>query len=53
MTAEWFKPRGYRHFDAPVGRPFAERISQAQFVEQHSWLPLIHFEKRVKPQRIR
>ncbi|MHC2462724.1 reverse transcriptase domain-containing protein [Bradyrhizobium embrapense] len=48
MTVEWFKPRGYRHFDAPVSSSFAEHISQAQVVERHSWLPLIHYEKRTK-----
>ena len=48
MTAEWFRPRGYRHFDAQIGPPFAERISQVQIVERHSWLPLIYYEKRVK-----
>jgi hypothetical protein len=48
VTAEWFRPRGYRHFDAQVGRPFAERISQVQVVERHSWLPLIYYDKRVK-----
>ena len=48
MTVEWFKPRGYRHFDAQVGASFAEHISKAQFVERHSWLPLIRYEKRTK-----
>jgi RNA-directed DNA polymerase len=48
VKPEWFKPRGYRHFDAQVGIPFAERILRAQFIERHSWLPLIHYEKRVK-----
>ncbi|WP_315796598.1 reverse transcriptase/maturase family protein [Bradyrhizobium sp. SZCCHNRI3043] len=48
MTIEWFRPRGYRHFDAPVGERFAERVSDSGFVERHSWLPLIHYQKRVK-----
>jgi hypothetical protein len=48
VTVEWFKPRGYRHFDAPVSSSFAEHISQVQVVERHSWLPLIHYEKRTK-----
>jgi RNA-directed DNA polymerase len=51
VKPEWFKPRGYRHFDAQVGAPFAERVSQAEFVERHSWLPLIHYDKRVKRYR--
>jgi RNA-directed DNA polymerase len=48
VTVDWFKPRGYRHFDAQVGASFAERISQAKAVESHSWLPLIRYEKRTK-----
>jgi RNA-directed DNA polymerase len=48
VATEWFRPRGYRHFDAAVARPFAERILQAEVVEKHSWLPLIHYEKRTK-----
>lgn len=40
MSVEWFKPRGYRHFDAPVSSSFAEHISQAQVVERHSWFPM-------------
>lgn len=48
MTAEWFRPRGYRHFDAQVGNTFAECISQLRMIERHSWLPLIGYEKRVK-----
>ncbi|MGY0571494.1 reverse transcriptase domain-containing protein [Bradyrhizobium sp. RDM12] len=48
MVVDWFRPRGYRHFDAQVGASFAERISQPEAVERHSWLPLIHYEKRTK-----
>jgi RNA-directed DNA polymerase len=48
VNAEWFKPRGYRHFDAQVSGSFAEQFSQAQVVERHSWLPLIYYEKRTK-----
>jgi hypothetical protein len=48
VATDWFKPRGYRHFDAQVGASFAERISQSEAVERHSWLPLIHYEKRTK-----
>lgn len=46
--SEWFKPRGYKHFDAPVGAGFANRVSEPTFVAQHSWLPLIHYTKRTK-----
>jgi RNA-directed DNA polymerase len=48
VTAEWFRPRGYRHFDAQVGSAFAESISQIRAVERHSWLPLIYYKKQVK-----
>lgn len=48
VKVEWFKPRGYRHFDAQVSRSFAERVSEPQVVERHSWLPLIYYEKRTK-----
>lgn len=45
---DWFRPRGYRHFDAPVSTPYAATICNPQFVSKHSWLPLIHYVKRVK-----
>ena len=48
MQEKWFKPRGYRHFDAPVGGTYATKICDPQFVAQHSWLPLIHYVKRIK-----
>ena len=48
MQLDWFKPRGYKHFDAPVGDNFALRTLDPVFVEKHSWLPLIHYTKRVK-----
>lgn len=48
MGLEWFRSRGYRHFDAPVGLNYAEKICDRSFVEQHSWLPLIHFVKKIK-----
>jgi hypothetical protein len=46
--AGWFKTRGYRHFDAPVGIRYGEHVCDLSFVEHHSWLPLIHYVKRVK-----
>lgn len=46
MTSPWFKPRGYKHFDVPVGQRFAEKASISAFVESHDWLPLIHYVKR-------
>src|SRR5262249_30767686 len=45
---DWFKPRGYRHFDVPVGLSFVASASSPAFVAKHSWLPLIHYVKRVK-----
>ena len=48
MTVDWFKPRGYVHFDAPVGKAFAEKVLDPAFVAKHSWLPLIHYTKRTK-----
>jgi len=44
----WFRPRGYRHFDAPVGERFAEKVLSTTFVERHSWSPLISYVKRQK-----
>ena len=53
MKHEWFKPRGYKHFDAAVGERFADKsASNPLFVRTHDWLPLIHYvkrEKRYKP----
>lgn len=43
----WFRPRGYPHFDAPVGVEWSLNISPA-FVSRHSWSPLIHRLKEVK-----
>lgn len=48
MGHEWFKRRGYRHFDAPVGLSFAALAENPAFVVKHSWLPLIHYVKRIK-----
>jgi len=43
----WFRPRGYSHFDAPVGVEWSLKISPA-FVSRHSWSPLIHRIKETK-----
>ena len=48
MKHQWFKKRGYRHFDAPVGSGYAEKVCNPEFVAKHSWLPLIHYVKRIK-----
>lgn len=44
----WFRKRGYRHFDAPVSTSYADKVCNPKFVAKHSWLPLIHYVKRVK-----
>lgn len=51
MPLAWFKTRGYRHFDLPVGEKFASKVIDPNFVLQHSFLPLLHYtksEKRLK-----
>ncbi|HEY5722339.1 MAG TPA: reverse transcriptase/maturase family protein [Allosphingosinicella sp.] len=48
---DWFRHRGYRHFDVPVGVAYAEALSP-EMVRSHSWSPLIHYtktQKRYKP----
>jgi hypothetical protein len=48
MKHKWFRPRGYKHFDVPVGMEFAEKVYSAEFVAKHAWSPLIQFIKRTK-----
>ncbi|WP_336800102.1 reverse transcriptase domain-containing protein [Kaistia sp. MMO-174] len=48
MRHDWFKTRGYRHFDAPVSISYTQKASDPAFVAKHSWLPLIHYTKRIK-----
>lgn len=48
MKHKWFRQRGYKHFDAPVGDAFADKVCDPAFVEVHAWSPLIHYVKRVK-----
>ncbi|MEL5879327.1 reverse transcriptase/maturase family protein [Cereibacter sphaeroides] len=48
MSLDWFKPRGYRHFDMPVGEKFARKVMDPSFLLQHSFLPLIHYTKSEK-----
>jgi RNA-directed DNA polymerase len=43
----WFRPRGYRHLDAPVSVGWACKIDP-EFVAAHSWSPLIHYIKKQK-----
>ncbi|WP_404479330.1 reverse transcriptase/maturase family protein [Novosphingobium sp. BL-52-GroH] len=47
---DWYRPRGYLHFDVPVKPDFAAALSPAG-VATHVWSPLIHYtkvEKRYK-----
>lgn len=44
IAPAWFRPRGYKHFDVPVGASFALAVSP-EFVAEHSWCPLIHYLK--------
>ncbi|MCV2879064.1 reverse transcriptase/maturase family protein [Sedimentimonas flavescens] len=48
MSLDWFKPRGYRHFDLPVSAKFASKVMNPDFVLQHSFVPLIHYTKSEK-----
>jgi RNA-directed DNA polymerase len=48
MVPSWLRRRGYRHFDSPVGEGFVPRATDAKFVADHSWSPLISYTKRVK-----
>lgn len=52
MKPAWFRARGYRHLDAPVGPKYANRVTKLGFAASHSWSPLISYvkrEKRYKP----
>ncbi|WP_343117233.1 antiviral reverse transcriptase Drt2 [Ostreiculturibacter nitratireducens] len=48
MPIDWFKSRGYRHFDLPVGEKFATKVMSPNFVLKHSFLPLLHYTKSEK-----
>lgn len=48
MSLDWFKSRGYRHFDLPVGEKFASKVMDPSLVLQHSFLPLLHYTKSEK-----
>lgn len=45
MSLDWFKQRGYRHFDLPVCEAFANKVMNPAFVSEHSFVPLIHYTK--------
>lgn len=48
MPLDWFKSRGYRHFDLPVSEKFASKVIDPNFVIQHSFVPLLHYTKSEK-----
>lgn len=48
MKPNWFRSRGYKHFDAPVGEAYALRLENGAPINAHSWSPLIHYVKKVK-----
>jgi RNA-directed DNA polymerase len=48
MSLDWFKPRGYRHFDLPVDDKFASRAMNPAFVARHPFSPLLHYTKSEK-----
>jgi RNA-directed DNA polymerase len=48
MSLDWFKPRGYRHFDLPVDKKFAARAMNPSFVARHPFSPLLHYTKSEK-----
>jgi hypothetical protein len=52
MAKDWFTPRGYRHLDRPLTPAFAENVQKPEFVAEHSFAPLLRFDKvskRYKP----
>lgn len=42
---KWFRERRYKHVDRPVGKAFAEKVTQPDFVKRHPFSPLIHYTK--------
>ncbi|WP_442755619.1 hypothetical protein ACNHKD_02850 [Methylocystis sp. JAN1] len=48
MAPEWFKRRGYRHFDRPVCEEFARKAANPKFVARHPFSPLLHYSKEEK-----
>jgi len=48
MGPAWFRPRGYKHLDSQVGARFAAKVVSPTLVAQHSWSPLISYDKQQK-----
>ena len=49
---DWYRPRGYLHFDVPVKVEFGEGLTPAT-VAAHVWSPLIHYIKTEKRYKIK
>ena len=49
---KWFKRRGYRHFDRPVGEAFVRQVQKPDFVRAHPFSPLIHFLKKSRRYKV-
>jgi RNA-directed DNA polymerase len=47
---DWFRPRGYPHFDKPVRSPngIIQVVESPERVAQHAFLPFIYFEKQIR-----
>ncbi|MCR6658248.1 MAG: reverse transcriptase/maturase family protein [Asticcacaulis sp.] len=45
---DWYKPRGYKHFDRAVSAKFLSNVIMPSFVQAHSFSPLIHYIKETK-----
>ena len=48
MVFDWWKPRRYRHLDRPVNETFAKKVTDSTWVENHNFLPLLHYKKTEK-----
>lgn len=44
---DWYRPRGYMHFDVPVQIEYGESLTPTK-VAEHVWSPLIHYIKKEK-----
>lgn len=51
-TPDWYRPRGYLHFDVPVKVEYGEALTPAS-VAAHVWSPLIHYIKTEKRYKIK
>lgn len=51
-TPDWYRPRGYLHFDVPVKVEFGEGLTPAT-VATHVWSPLIHYVKTEKRYKVK